>query len=84
MSYLDQQSAASHGIPLIPYSGGTSLEGHFCAPAHKSNPAEAKAIELDARGAKIPMDVLVPGWAWCLDFGEMGEIIKINGTSHPR
>ncbi|KAH9818893.1 hypothetical protein DFH28DRAFT_887792 [Melampsora americana] len=66
-----------YNIPLIPYSGGTSLEGHFNAPStnlqtsktdhHKKNQFES--IEED----------LKPGYSFTVDFSKhMNQIITLN------
>jgi D-lactate dehydrogenase (cytochrome) len=61
--------AALHSIPLVPYSGGTSLEGHFHAFVSVNEPKVED---------RVPINELPPGLGWSLDFTEMGEIIKIN------
>lgn len=70
--------ASLHAIPLVPFSGGTSLEGHFSACPTHSNPAEHVATALASEGKPISPDSLVPGLGWSLDFAEMGAIISVN------
>ena len=63
----------------MPYSGGTSLEGHFAAPAFSSNPNESVANEKKQRGERVEPDDLVPGLALSLDFSEnMNNIVAID------
>lgn len=38
------------------------------------------ATELAKKNEKIPIELLAPGLSWCVDFAEMGAIIKVNGT----
>lgn len=72
--------AAKYAIPIIPYSGGTSLEGHFSPVAFASNPADKDVVEKQRKGEKVTFDDVNPGLAWTLDFAEnMNQIIKING-----
>lgn len=72
------KAASKHSIPVIPYAGGTALEGHFGACATHSNPAESVATELAKAGKHIPVSALVPGLGWSIDFGEMDAIIQVN------
>jgi D-lactate dehydrogenase (cytochrome) len=73
--------AAKHSIPLIPYSGGTSLEGHTFAPPFTTADSKRKAtVEKIATGGRLDVDKLQPGLAWTLDFSEnMAEIVAIHG-----
>ncbi|KAI5476593.1 hypothetical protein MNV49_007480 [Pseudohyphozyma bogoriensis] len=71
--------ADKYRIPIIPFSGGTSLEGHTQPLACMSNPAEAPVVAKLARGEPADIEEIVPGLAWTLDFSEnMNNIIKIN------
>ena len=71
--------AAKHAIPIIPYSGGTSLEGHCAPPVFDSNPEESAQRAKLAAGKALSLDDVAPGLALVLSFREnMGEIIKIN------
>lgn len=65
------RTANKHGIPLIPFSGLTSLEGHCHAPNLASESAESSHL---IEPAQLPM-----GHAWCISFSEnMNSIIKLN------
>ncbi|KAM0751434.1 hypothetical protein T439DRAFT_325571 [Meredithblackwellia eburnea MCA 4105] len=71
--------ASKHAIPIVPFSGGTSLEGHTLPPVWDSNEEEKETRAKLAKGEKLGKDDLVPGLAFVLSFSEnMGEIIKIN------
>lgn len=63
--------ANEFSIPLIPFSGLTSLEGHVHAPNLDTGTAESyDAIESD----KLPK-----GRAWCLSFSEnMNNIVELH------
>jgi hypothetical protein len=64
--------AAEHHIPIVPFAGGTSLEGHFFAPDFVKN-----RLKLEASS---PDEVARPGLAFSLDFAEnMNKIIEIHG-----
>lgn len=66
--------AADNYIPIIPYSGGTSLEGHFFAPKYKSKDASNVSVD-----EKYPVKDLKTGFAFTLDFAEnMNNIIQVN------
>lgn len=68
--------ASEHGIPLIPFSGGTSLEGQTGSIGHSASPrANAKV----ASGQRVTVDDLEPGRTWVLDFAEnMNQIVAIH------
>ncbi|ORY89746.1 FAD-linked oxidase-like protein [Leucosporidium creatinivorum] len=71
--------AAKYSIPLIPYSGGTSLEGHTGALGYLGNPNDEVANKKRSEGIAVLVEDLKPGLAWTIDFSEnMGEIVKIN------
>ncbi|KAL8287689.1 hypothetical protein RQP46_003547 [Phenoliferia psychrophenolica] len=73
------QSAAKHAIPLVPYCGGTSLEGHTSPPVFSSNPEETKQRAKLAKGETPTLEDLSPGLSFLISFQEnMGEIVKIN------
>jgi D-lactate dehydrogenase (cytochrome) len=73
--------AALYSIPLVPFSGGTSLEGHTDALSYASNPGDKKVMEKKARGEKVVVDDLGAGLSWCLDFSEnMGRIIAVHAN----
>ncbi|GAA6003095.1 hypothetical protein JCM10207_001986 [Rhodosporidiobolus poonsookiae] len=73
------KTASKHGIPLIPYCAGTSLEGHTTALGYPNNPSEKAAQEKLAKGEHLELDDLVPGLALVLDFAEnMNNIIALN------
>ncbi|OAV98535.1 hypothetical protein PTTG_25581 [Puccinia triticina 1-1 BBBD Race 1] len=62
--------AYKYGIPIVPFSGGTSLEGHFNAPSSKpsnqnTNPADESQLQ--------------PGHSFTLDFSRnMNKIIELH------
>lgn len=67
------ETASRYNIPLIPYSGGTSLEGHFNAPStnrhtnQTSNQFESNEEDLN------------PGFSFTVDFSKhMNQIITLN------
>lgn len=71
--------ASKFCIPIVPISGGTSLEGHFNAPYYPSDPSETAP-----QGEKREEE-LKPGLSFVVDFSEnMDNIIEINGTSRFR
>ncbi|KAH9460932.1 hypothetical protein Pst134EA_017242 [Puccinia striiformis f. sp. tritici] len=59
--------ASKYGIPIVPFSGGTSLEGHFNAPSSSSV------------ASKIENDELSSGHSFTIDFSRyMNKIIEIH------
>ncbi|EGG05342.1 uncharacterized protein MELLADRAFT_88016 [Melampsora larici-populina 98AG31] len=67
------QTASRYHIPLIPYSGGTSLEGHFNPPSSDLHTNQSKnqfeSIE----------EELKPGYSFTVDFSKhMNQIITLN------
>lgn len=73
--------AALHSIPIIPYSGGTALEGQTEPITYPSNHEEDVVTAKRAKGEKVVVEDTVPGLSWVLDFAEnMNQIIKVNGT----
>ncbi|KAA1112208.1 hypothetical protein PGTUg99_013411 [Puccinia graminis f. sp. tritici] len=66
--------AYKYGIPIVPFSGGTSLEGHFNAPS--SNPqSTVQNNQSDGDHTQL----LQPGHSFTLDFSRnMDKIISIH------
>lgn len=63
--------ANEFGIPLIPFSGNTSLEGHTYAPNLDNDTAESKHF--------IDTSQLPQGKAWSLSFSEnMNSIVELH------
>lgn len=61
--------AHKYNIPIVPFSGGTSLEGHF----------DAHSFGKNEQTTAIPVEDLKPGPTLVLDFSaNMNEIIKVN------
>lgn len=62
--------ASKNSIPLIPYAGGTSLEGHFNV---------APAAGDDAEHTSIPDEDLQPGFSFTLDFSvNMNRVVAVH------
>ncbi|KAG0146065.1 hypothetical protein CROQUDRAFT_78120 [Cronartium quercuum f. sp. fusiforme G11] len=62
------QVASKYKIPLVPYSGGTSLEGHFNAPSNKIS-----------TNFEIDENQLQPGYSFTVDFSKnMNKIIALH------
>lgn len=63
--------ASKYDIPLVPFSGLTSLEGHVHPPDLNSHRAEGRAF--------LQTDQLPRGRAWCLSFAEnMNKIVELH------
>lgn len=75
--------ASQYNIPLVPYSGGTSLEGHFNAPSRvdqSAGPANSPHSKFD-----VNEDQLQPGHSFTVDFSRyMNKIIALHGACHQR
>lgn len=66
------KAAAKHSIPLVPFAGGTSLEGHYHAPG-----ADSPDV--------IPTANLKPGFSFCIDLCEnMNSIVAVHGKTNFR
>ncbi|KNZ58867.1 hypothetical protein VP01_1844g2 [Puccinia sorghi] len=66
--------ASQYRIPIVPFSGGTSLEGHFNAPS-------SKPITRDNQPS-TDENQLAPGYSFCIDFSRnMNKIIAVHGPS---
>ena len=67
--------AARHAIPIVPFSGGTSLEGHFNAPAYTNGKSKPESESLhETKDLKA-------GYAFSLDFSaNMANIVAVNGS----
>jgi D-lactate dehydrogenase (cytochrome) len=60
--------ASRFSIPLIPYSGGTALEGHYNAPFLPSGESKEEGGDLQ------------PGLSFVVNFSEnMDRIIEVHG-----
>jgi len=63
--------ASQYRIPIVPFSGGTSLEGHFNAPSSKPTSQDDQP--------STDEDQLTPGYSFCIDFSRnMNKIIAVH------
>jgi len=69
--------ASQFGIPLIPFSGGTCLEGQTGSVGLGNSP-KARA-KLASGSERVTVDDLEAGRTWVLDFAEnMNQVIAIH------
>ena len=64
--------ARKYRVPIVPYSGGTSLEGHFTG-------IQTCFCIASLACASHTLDALVEGGGICVDMSEMDKIIAIHG-----
>jgi len=64
-------------MPVIPYSGGTSLEGHFVG-VRNSLPLEVSHHQFP--NATFVLSLQWKGGGICVDMSGMDKIIAIHGT----
>ena len=65
--------ARKYRMPVVPYSGGTSLEGHF------TDVRGCFCVASVARAIIYTLDALVGGGI-CVDMSEIDKIIAIHGA----
>ncbi|PLW55023.1 hypothetical protein PCANC_02484 [Puccinia coronata f. sp. avenae] len=69
--------ASKYHIPIVPFSGGTSLEGHFNAPS--SAPVDPHNHHLHHHPVTIDDHQLDPGHSFCVDFSRhMNKILAVH------